>query len=305
MAKDNPLSAEHLFEHVQDQPYLHVPEGLTGEDAHGHITLPQPFQTDEPLWEMKSGNATLDQFFQPFDLQITKFMIIELGVAILLAVLFIALAARIRYGGPPKGRLWNMLETMYMFIRDEVARPAIGVHDAEKFLPFLLTLFFFILGCNLAGMVPWLGSPTGAMATTAALAFATFAVVVGSGIKKLGFAGFLKAQVPHMELPGLLKIILVPMIFVIEILGLLIKHAVLAVRLLANMMAGHIVLAVIIGFISAAAIAGGPWLASGIAPVSSLAAVALSLLELFVAFLQAYVFVFLAALFIGAAVHPH
>lgn len=305
MAKDNPLSAEHLFEHVQDQPHFHVPEGLLSQEAHGHITLPQPLKVADPLWEMKSGNSTLDQFFLPFDLQLTKFMLIELGVAIVIAILFIALAARIRYGGPPKGRLWNMLEAMYLFIRDQVARPAIGEHDGDRFLPFLLTLFFFILGCNLAGMIPWLGSPTGAMATTAALAFTTFLVVVGSGIKKLGFAGFLKAQVPHMELPGPLKIILVPMIFVIEILGLLIKHAVLAVRLLANMMAGHIVLAVIIGFISAAAIAGGPWMATGVAPVSSLAAVALSLLELFVAFLQAYVFVFLAALFIGAAVHPH
>ncbi|WP_425398808.1 F0F1 ATP synthase subunit A [Aeoliella sp.] len=301
MAKDNPLSAEHLFEHVQDQPHLHVPRGL---GHNGHIEIPQPFQTTHPLWEMDSGNPTLDNFFLPFDLQLTKFMLIELGVAIVIAVLFIGLAARIRYGGPPKGRLWNLLEAMYMFIRDQVARPAIG-HDADRFLPFLLTLFFFILGCNLAGMIPWLGSPTGVMATTAALALVTFAVTVGSGIKQLGFAGFLKAQVPHMELPGALKWFLVPMIWVIEVLGLMIKHAVLAVRLLANMMAGHIVLAVILGFIAFAAIEGGPWLASGVAPVSTVAVIALSLLELFVAFLQAYVFVFLAALFIGAAVHPH
>lgn len=304
MASENPLSAEHLFEHVQDQPYLHVPEGMA---PHGHVSIPQPFPDAQshPLWEMHSGNKTLDQFFLPFDLQLTKFMLIELGVAIIIAVLFIGLAARIRYGGPPNGRLWNMLEAMYMFIRDQVARPAIGSHDADRFLPFLLTLFFFILGLNLAGMIPWLGSPTGAMATTAALALVTFAVTVGSGIKQLGFMGFLKAQVPHMDLPGPLKWLLVPMIWVIEIIGLMIKHAVLAVRLLANMMAGHIVLAVILGFISAAAIAGGPWLATGVAPVSTLAVIALSLLELFVAFLQAYVFVFLAALFIGAAVHPH
>lgn len=308
MAKHNPLSAEVLFEHVQDQTYWHVPRAFSpGEGGHhaGHIDIPQPLKAETPLWQMQTGNPTVDNFFAPFDLELTKFMLIELAVAVIIAVLFIGLAARIRYGGPPKGRLWNMLEAMYLFIRDQVARPAIGGHHADHFLPFLLTLFFFILGCNLFGMLPWMGSPTGAMATTAALAFITFLVTVGAGVKELGPVGFLKAQVPHMELPGPLKVILVPMIFVIELLGLLIKHAVLAVRLLANMMAGHIVLAVILGFISAAAIFGGQWLAVGVAPVSSLAVVGLSLLELFVAFLQAYVFVFLAALFIGAAVHPH
>lgn len=311
MAKENPLSAEHLFEHVQDATYWHFPRFLApGDPGHGghhpgHVDIPQPFKTDSPLWQMNSGNRTLDQFFTPLEFELTKFMIIELVVAVIVAILFIALAARIRYGGVPKGRLWHMLEVFFEFIRDQVAKPAIGEHDANRFLPFLLTLFFFILGCNLAGMIPWMGSPTGAMATTAALALVTFGVTVGAGIKELGPAGFLKAQVPHMDLPGPLKVILVPMIFVIELLGLVIKHAVLAVRLLANMMAGHIVLAVIIGFISAAAIAGGAWMATGVAPISALAAVALSLLELFVAFLQAYVFVFLAALFIGAAVHPH
>lgn len=308
MAKDNPLSADHLFEHVQDQDYWHVPQGLApGENGGhgGHINIPQPFKQESPIWTMSSGNPTVDNFFEPLEFRLTKFMIIELLVAIVIAVLFIGLAMRIRYGGIPRGRLWNLLEVFVEFIRDKVAKPAIGEHDADKFLPFLLTMFFFILGCNLAGMIPWMGSPTGVMATTLALAFITFVVTVGAGMLRLGVFGFLKAQVPHMDLPGPLKILLVPMIFVIELLGLLIKHAVLAVRLLANMMAGHIVLAVIVGFIAAAAIAGGPWMASGVAPVSTLAAVALSLLELFVAFLQAYVFVFLAALFIGAAVHPH
>lgn len=305
MAKKDPLSSEALFEHVQDQPHFHGPRFLTPDaprDHAGHITIPQPFKADTPIWEMNSGRPLVDGLFLPFDLELTKFMILELVVAVIIAVFFIGLATKIKYGGPPKGRFWNMLEVMYLFIRDQVARPAIGKVDGDKFLPFLLTLFFFILGCNLMGMIPWLGSPTGALAVTGALAFCTFVVVVGAGVMKLGAIGFLKAQVPHMDLPGPLAVVLIPMIFFIEILGLLIKHFVLAVRLLANMMAGHVVLAVIVGFI---AVVGGQWLIAGVMPISLLGAIALSLLELFVAFLQAYVFVFLAALFIGAAVHPH
>jgi F-type H+-transporting ATPase subunit a len=128
-----------------------------------------------------------------------------------------------------------------------------------------------------------------------------FLTTIGTGMSKLGPVGFWKAQVPHLDVPGPLKIVLVPMIFLIEVLGLMIKHSVLAVRLLANMMAGHVVLGVIIAFIGAAT--GAVWFA--VMPASVLGATALGLLELFVAFLQAYIFVFLAALFIGMAVHPH
>jgi F-type H+-transporting ATPase subunit a len=195
-----------------------------------------------------------------------------------------------------------MLEAMLMFFRDKVARPCIGGHDADRFVPFLWTLFFFILACNLFGMLPWMGSPTGALATTGALALVTFLVVISSGMKKLGPAGFWKAQVPHMDLSPALKVVLIPMVFVIEIFGLIVKHSVLAVRLLANMMAGHVVLAVIVAFIAASAQSFW-WYA--VTPASLLGATALSLLELFVAFLQAYIFTFLSALFIGMAVHPH
>jgi F-type H+-transporting ATPase subunit a len=140
------------------------------------------------------------------------------------------------------------------------------------------------------------------LATTGALALTTFLVVCGSSIKQFGFFGFLKAQVPHMDLPKPIAIGLVPLIFVIEILGLFIKHCVLAVRLLANMMAGHVVLAVIMAFIAASA-SSVLWYV--VTPTSVFGATALSLLELFVAFLQAYIFTFLSALFIGMAVHPH
>jgi F-type H+-transporting ATPase subunit a len=147
-----------------------------------------------------------------------------------------------------------------------------------------------------------MGSATGALATTGALALITFLVVIGAGMFNRGPIGFWIGQVPHMDLPGPIAILLKPMVFAIEILGLLIKHFVLAVRLLANMMAGHLVLAVIVAFIGASASYLAWW---GVMPASVLGATALSLLELFVAFLQAYIFTFLSALFIGMAIHEH
>jgi F-type H+-transporting ATPase subunit a len=297
----DPLAPSVLFEHVEDSTAFHFPRFFP---HHGHIELPQPFKLDTPLIEMNTGNALIDNTIKPMDFTFTKFMFLELMVALILIVLFVALAARIKGGGRPKGRLWNLLEVFLLYIRDNVARPCIGEHDADRFVPYLWTLFLFVLGCNLMGMVPWMGSPTGALATTAALAFMTFAVVVGSGMKQLGVVGFWKAQVPHMDLPKPIAIGLVPLIFVIEILGLFIKHGVLAIRLLANMMAGHVVLSVVMAFIAASAAAGSViW--GGVTISSVVGATALSLLELFVAFLQAYIFTFLSALFIGAAVHPH
>jgi F-type H+-transporting ATPase subunit a len=292
-----PLEASHLIGHVKDATYIELPRMLGGK-----INLPQLFERDEPIATIKVGFKPIDDRIEPFDLKFTKFMVFELIVAVILIVLFTRLASRVKRSGAPKGRLTNALEAMVVFIRDEVARPAIGGHDADHFMPYLLTIFFFIVGCNLMGLVPWAGSATGALATTGALALLTFATVVGSGMAKLGPVGFWVGQVPHMDLPPALAILLKPMIFGIEVLGLCIKHFILAMRLLANMMAGHLVLAVIMAFIAASSFSM-VWYV--VTPASVLGAVALSLLELFVAFLQAYIFTFLSALFIGMAVHPH
>lgn len=260
--------------HVKDATAFHFPGGAVWE-------IPQPFA---PYFE------------------ITKFMVLEVVAALLMLLVFIPLARRIATGKPPRGRFWNLFEAMLLFIRDEVARPAIGRHDADRFVPFLWTAFFFVLFCNLLGMLPWAGSPTGSLSVTAALAAMTFVTSVGAGVKRFGPVGYWTGLVPHMELPLVLAIFLRPMVFVIEIFGLLIKHGVLAIRLLANMFAGHLVLAVLMGFIAATA---SSWLWWGVMPASILGATALSLLELLVAFLQAYIFAFLSALFIGMAVHQH
>jgi F-type H+-transporting ATPase subunit a len=259
-------------------------------ELHGKIMIPQPFGKLRNNYQPESGFA------------ISKFMILEVAVALALVVIFKLLSSRLKDGRVPKGRLWNLFETFLLFIRDGIARPAIGHHDADRFVPLLWTIFMFVLGCNLLGMLPWLGSPTASFSVTAALAFVTFATVVIAGSKQFGFIGFLKNQVPHMDLPIFLKIPVLLILFPIELLGLLIKHAVLAFRLLANMVAGHMVLLGILGLATAvAASASFPYIATA----SVIGSTLLSCLELFVAFLQAYVFTFLSALFIGAAVHHH
>jgi F-type H+-transporting ATPase subunit a len=283
----------HLIGHVKDTDYFEVPRFI---EPSGKLHIPQPFAGHSLTIHVAGRDVHL------LDFKITKFMVLELVVAVIMATLFIKLSHRLASSGPPRGRFNNLFEGTLVYLRDQVARPAIGKHDADKFLPFLWTLFFFVLLCNLVGLVPWAGSATGALATTGALAVLTFGVVVGAGMSKMGPIGFWLAQVPHMDLPPALAVILKPMIFVLEIIGLLIRHFVLAVRLLANIMAGHLVLAVIVTFIAASA---GSVAWYGVAPASVFGAVALSLLELLVAFIQAYIFTFLSALFIGMAVHPH
>lgn len=308
-------------------PFLRSPfeaEGATmpslaefNEAMDGKILIPQPFGELDSLYEKKSGFC------------ISKYMILEVVLAGLLLLLFSRLAARLRTGAAPKGWFANLFEVFIVYIRDNIARPAIdshdhghddhghghethghggqalaAVHEGDRFVPLLLTMFFFVLGCNLLGMVPWAGSPTASFSVTLALALVTFGTVVIAGMMKFGFLGFFTNQVPSMDLPLPLAILLKPMIFAIEMLGLCIKHLILAVRLLANMVAGHLVLLGIMGLITAAATYSmGMWATvTGISVVSS---TLFSLLELFVAFLQAYIFTFLSALFIGAAVHHH
>ncbi|MBU4271248.1 MAG: F0F1 ATP synthase subunit A [Planctomycetes bacterium] len=239
-----------------------------------------------------------------FDFQLTRYMVLELIVAAAMLAIFIPYARRVAKGDPPRGRFWNMLDALLLFLRDGVARPAIGRKDADRFLPFVWTMFFFVLFCNLIGILPWTGSPTGSLMTTASLAGVAFCTVLGAGVAKFGPVGYWKSLVPRMDVGGVLGILLTPMIFGIEVAGLLIRHLVLAVRLLANIFAGHLVLAVIVGFIGWTAQAAFV-LWAGVTVPSLLGASALTLLELFVALLQAYIFAFLSALFIGMAVHPH
>lgn len=297
-----------LMSHVKDADYFHLPNGT----EEGYLVHLPNYGTAEilPSWSIPSWSLfgwfevpAIDVPAFTIELKLTKFMVLELVAAALILVIFIRLARRIVTGERPQGKFWNLFEAMLVFIRNDVVRPAIGGRQADRFLPFIWTVFFFVLFCNLLGMIPWAGSPTGAIGCTGALAVISLCTVLGAGMLKFGVVGFWIGQVPHMELPLVMAVLIKPMIFFIEILGIGIKHFVLSVRLLANMFAGHLVLAVILSFIAKTAEQGLLWW--GVMPASILGAVALSLLELLVAFLQAYIFAFLSALFIGMAVHQH
>ena len=265
----------------------------------GKILIPQP------------PGATLRNLYEPESgFCISKFMVIEVAVALVMLVLFTRLGRQIAAGQPPRGRLWNLLEVFLLYLRDNVARTAIGKHDGDRFVPLLWTIFMFVLGCNLCGLLPWVGSPTGAFGVTTALAAVTFSAGTLSGMKRFGVAGFFANQVPQMSLPLVMTILIKPMLLVQELIGLAIKHAVLAIRLFANMVAGHLVLLGIMGLAFGASAAAAfvelpSWLWAGTAVVAVVSSALFSCLELFVAFLQAYIFTFLSALFIGAAVHHH
>ncbi len=244
----------------------------------------------------------------------TKFMVLELIGFFLILLIFVPAARIIARGGIPRGRFVNGVEAILLFIRDQVAVPTLG-EDHKRFLPFLWTVFVFVLTMNLLGMIPYMGSPTASLAVTGVLALICFCVIHYHGIKAAhGFPNYLKTFYIHLDRDSGLMKILAPIIeigvFFLEILGAFIRGIVLAVRLFANMLAGHTALFVMLSFIKMigmAAASGSD--AAGILfwPVtvsSVLAVTALSVLELFVACLQAFVFTFLTSTFLGMALHP-
>ncbi|MFA5975039.1 MAG: F0F1 ATP synthase subunit A [Elusimicrobiota bacterium] len=221
---------------------------------------------------------------------------------LIVAVLLIAVLGIARFqikGGVPTG-VANLIEVFIVYIRDEIVRPNLG--DAgDSYLSYFCTLFFFILLCNLLGLVPYGATATGNISVTATLALTTFMMIHIAGIRKLGVWHYLKTYVPHG-----LPFWLVPLMFVIEVLGIFTKAFALCIRLFANMIAGHIV---ILAFLCLIFIMREIFHSSivgvGVAlGVSLPAVVGLGLLELFVAFLQAYIFTLLTAVFVGAAVNP-
>jgi len=186
-----------------------------------------------------------------------------------------------------------------LFIRDDIVMPNLGKSGAA-YLHYFSTLFFFILICNLLGMVPFGANATGNISVTATLALTTLVLVNYAGAKEQGVWNYIKHIVPN-GVPGWIY----PMLFPLEILGLFIKTFALCIRLFANMLAGHIIIFSFMGLIFIFSQIS-PWLGLGVvAPVSVAMILFVSLLEIFVAFLQAYIFVFLTAIFTGFAMHPH
>jgi F-type H+-transporting ATPase subunit a len=265
-----------------------------------------PFEhvIDQPHWALLENLGWTIHLPLIGNFQITRFMILEVIAAVLVIAIYVPVARRAQSGEPPRGFFWNAFESILTFLRDKVAKPYIGEHDADRFVPLLWTMFLFILFCNLLGMVPSCASPTASLSVTGALAVVAFLTIHGTAVAQQGLGGYIKAHAPHVEGPFLMRVLLVGMIVGIELMGHFIKAFVLAVRLFANMFGGHTVLAVILLFIVMAKDAA-LFLFWPITIISVLGVTALSLLELFVAFLQAFIFVFLTALFLGSAMHPH
>ncbi|MCX6149399.1 MAG: F0F1 ATP synthase subunit A [Ignavibacteriales bacterium] len=223
------------------------------------------------------------------DLSITKHVVFMWLACIILITTFVLVTKAYRKSRVPKG-VSNLVELLVVFVRDEIARPTIG-KGFEKFLPFLLTAFFFILTCNFLGLIPYGATATSNISVTATLAIISFIVIQAGGMIKNGPIGYFKGLIPHG-----VPIFLLPVMFVVELLGLFTKPFALAIRLFANMTAGHIVILALIGliFILKTIV---------VAPVSVAFALFIYLLEILVALLQAYIFTMLSSLFIGMAVH--
>ena len=231
------------------------------------------------------------------------FMVIAAVLVFLVMKLAGMALARQRAGEKAPRGFAAAMEGLVLFVRDEIAIANIG-HDGAKFAPLIMTLFFFILFANLLGLLPWGASPTGNIAVTGALALLVFLTIEFGGFLKLGPKGYMRTIFP--KVPGLggtggvvMSVAMAP----IEIIGKLVKPFALAVRLFGNMTAGHFVILSLFGIVF---LFGnlGVW-SYGIAGVTVLLVVGIMLLELFVAFLQAYVFALLSAVFIGLMQHEH
>lgn len=222
---------------------------------------------------------------------ISKAVVMMMIASAVLIVMFALAMRRVKLQGAPNG-LTNVLETMVVFIRDEVATPAMGHTWGARFTPFLCTVFFFVLMCNLLGMIPGSYTATSNLNVTATLALITLALIVILALFEQGPVKYIKHMAGPPGTPGFI----VPLVFVIEVLSLLVKPIALTIRLGANMTAGHIVILVMISFIFV-------FKSIFMAALSVPLAVAISILELIVAFIQAYVFTLLSSIFIGMSVH--
>jgi F-type H+-transporting ATPase subunit a len=247
-----------------------------------------------PRWEpVHIGGLTID-------MSPTKHLVFMLIAAVLVALVFTLSALSIQAaqarGRPSKG-FAGAMEATALYIRQEVILPNVG-HHGEGYVPYLLTLFFFILAMNILGLLPWGATATGNIAVTAALAVVAFLVIEVTGMQALGPVGYAKTifYLPS-GLPGgiggsILKVVLLAVMTPIELIGKLAKPFALAVRLFANMTSGHVLVLALIGltflFQSWTVGIGASILATGV-----------MLLEVFVAFLQAFVFTLLTSVFIG------
>lgn len=277
---------EMMFHHTGDSRELDF-------EPLGTIHLPQ--------WDpIHIGSLSLD-------LSPTKYVVFMILAAVIVYTVMRVAAVGVRRaerdGTPPKG-FASGVEVLVLYVRQELAISSIGPEMGPVYAPLIMTFFFFILTCNLLGLVPWGGSPTGNLAVTGALALISFAVIEIGGMRKLGFKGYLGTIFLHVD--GLGKVgATVLMLFMapIEILSKFIKPFALTVRLFGNITAGHFVILAMFGVVFMFGHLG--MFSFGIGIVTAIVVFGVMLLELLVAFLQAYLFAVLTAVFIGTMQHEH
>jgi len=223
-------------------------------------------------------------FFPP--IQLPGFLTLHGLMVILCAVFLIVLFCLVyrKHERVPTG-ITNCLEVFVLFVRDEISIACLGAEGGRKMAPFFCTVFFFILGMNLMGLIPIFATATANINVTAALALITLGFMIFGTIYLNGIKVFFKALMPS-GVPGPILVILMP----IEFVSLFIKSFALTIRLFANLLAGHIVIFSILGIVVIVGLAALP---------AILLALFIYLLEILVAFLQAYIFTFLSAMFIG------
>ena len=277
---------------------------MSSKFHHGHETY-NNFRLEkhgEHEGKIVEVNENGDVIGLPIDLSITKTVTGIFVSVIVLLVIFLSIAksAKQRVNQAPRG-LQNLFEPIILFIRDEVAKPAIGEKKFEKFMPFLLTAFFFILINNLLGLIPIFpfgANVTGNIAVTLVLAMFTFFITSINGNKHYW------KEIYNPDVPWWLKYP-VPLMPIVELSGVITKPFVLMVRLFANMMAGHMIVTVFVSLIFIFNTLMGVEAGFGVSVVSIAFSVFILLLDLLVSFIQAYVFTLLSALYFGMATSEH
>jgi F-type H+-transporting ATPase subunit a len=270
-----------------------------GHDAYKGFKISQGEAFKGKIVELDAGGHEIGK---PIDISITKTIAgVIASVIILFWLLFtVARSAEKNKGKAPSG-VQNLLEPIILFIRDEVAKPAIGEHKYEKFMPFLLTLFFFILINNFMGLIPippFGANVTGNIAVTMVLALFTFFVTTINGNKHYW------KEIYNPDVPWWLKFP-IPLMPIVELSGVITKPFVLMVRLFANMLAGHLIVMVFISLVFVFGSLFGPAVGLGASPISIVFSVFILLLDVLVSFIQAYVFTLLSALYFGMATSDH
>jgi F-type H+-transporting ATPase subunit a len=270
-----------------------------GREAYKSFKIEHEGKNEGKIVELSDQGEITDL---PTDLSITKAVagIFVSVIAMLLIFLSIAKTAKRNVNRAPSG-MQNLFEPVILFIRDEVAKPAIGEKRFEKFMPFLLTVFFFILINNLFGLIPVFpfgANVTGNIAVTMVLALFTFFITTFNTNKHYW------KEIYNPEVPWWLKFP-IPLMPIVELTGVITKPFVLMVRLFANMLAGHLIVTVFVSLIFIFAKLMGIEAGLGVSVVSVAFSVFMVLLDILVSFIQAYVFTLLSALYFGMASPEH